>query len=37
MNGNVVSCYKVKKIILAKYFKHFSAATRWPCQSHLPI
>ena len=28
MNANVVSSYKIKKIILTKYFQYFSAATR---------
>ena len=27
MNGNVVSSYKIKYIILTKYFQYFSAAT----------
>ena len=30
MNENVVSSYKIKNIILTKYFQYFSAATRWP-------
>ena len=30
MNGNVVSSYEIKKIILMKYFQYFSAAIRWP-------
>ena len=39
MNENVVSSYKIKNIILTKYFQYFSAATIWPhhltCHHHL--
>ena len=30
MNGNVVSSYRIKKIMLTKYFQYCDAATRWP-------
>ena len=30
MNGNVVSSYRIKKIMLTKYFQYCSAVTRWP-------
>ena len=30
MNGHVVSSYKIKKIMLTKYFQYCNAVTIWP-------